>query len=202
MQINDGTGTGAAAKVAGSGRLAVDADDGCLAAAKAGDVYVLTNQSAHPTVTSTANGGVLAVLTNDASSKKSFVIDSITVASSTVALSVSVETNYTIGTPGNIEGSGPAEIVCTNTAFPTGSPATATGYVWDEGGDGITNVTAGTGILRTILAAGGPTELVPSGRIIVAPGGSIGISQDPPGSDTPELSFAIRFYEIDEATGY
>tara|TARA_R100000963_G_C4627813_1_gene93617 strand:- start:121 stop:717 length:597 start_codon:yes stop_codon:yes gene_type:complete len=198
MQINDGTGTGAAAKVAGSGRVAVDADDGVLAAAKAGGLYVLTNHSDHPTLTATATGGLIALLVNSENSRKSFVIDSITVASSLVALSVSVEINYEIGNPGNIEGSSPVDIPPTNTAY---SSSSGEGYVWDEASNGITNVTDGTGILRTILAAGGPTELVPSGRIIVAPGGSIGISHDAPGT-TPEISFAIRFYEVDAATGY
>ena len=200
MQINDGTGRGYSAKVSESGRVSVDADDGCLAAAKAGTLYVLTNHSDHPTLTATAAGGLLAVLTNSEGSRKSLVIDSIMVASSLVGLSVSVETNYTVGTPGQIEGG--VEIPSTNTAYPTGSSATATGYVWDEGSNGITGITAGVGVLRTILAAGGPTELVPSGRIIVAPGGSVGISQDPPASDTPEIAFAIRFYEIDEHKGY
>ena len=198
MQINDGTGTGAAAKVAGSGRLAVDADDGALAAAKAGKLYVLTTVSDHPSLATTATGGVLALITNDDSSKKSLVIDSILASCSATALSVTVETNYTITTPGQVEAG--VSIVSTNTAYPMGSSANATGYVWDESNHGITNVTAGTAIISTVLAAG-PSELVSSGRIIVAPGGSIGISQIPI-SGTPEVSFAIRFYEIDEAKGY
>lgn len=198
MQINDGTGRGYSAKVSENGRVAVDADDGCLAAAKRGEVYVLTTHGDHPSLATTATGGVLALITNSEGSKKSLVIDSILVASSAAGLSVSVETNYTVSSPGQTESG--IEIPSTNTAYPTGSSATATGYVWDESNHGITNVTNGVALLRTVLAVG-PTELVPSGRIIVSPGGSIGISQIPV-SGTPEVSFAIRFYEIDEHKGY
>ena len=196
MQINDGTGRGYSAKVSENGRVSVDADDGCLAAAKRGEVYVLTTHSDHPSLATTSTGGVLALITNSDGSRKSLVIDSILVGCSAAALSVSVETNYTIATPGQVESG--IEIPSTNTAYPTGSSATATGYVWDESNHGITNVTSGVAILRTFCAAG-PTELVPSGRIIVAPGGNIGISQIPV-SGTPEVSFAIRFYEVDDHT--
>jgi len=199
MQINDGTGGGYSAKVSENGRVSVDADDGCLAAAKRGEVYVLTNHSDHPSLTTTGAGGVVALITNSDSSRKSFVIDSISVTASAATLVVSIETNYSITTPGNIEGG--VEISSTNTAYPTGSSANATGYIWSEASDGISNVSNGVACLRTILAAGGPSELVPSGRIIVAPGGSIGISQIPL-SGTPQISFAIRFYEIDEHKGY
>lgn len=199
MQINDGTGGGYSAKVSENGRVSVNADDGCLAAAKMGEVYVLTNHSDHPSLTTTGTGGVLAAISNSTGSKKSLVIDSISATSSAAGLIVSVETNYTIGTPGQVEAG--VQIPSTNTAYPTGSSATATGYVWDESNHGITNITDGVAVLRTILGAGGPSELVPSGRIIVAPGGSVGLSQIPV-SGTPEVSFAIRFYEIDEHKGY
>ena len=199
MQINDGTGGGYVAKVSATNRIAVDADDGVIAGARAGTVYVITNTSGHPTLTMTSAGGIMVALLNSENSKKSFVIDSILVASGAVGTNVSVEINYTVGSTGNTEDVTGAS--STNTAYPSGSSATATGYIWDEGNDGITGLTQGTGITRTILAAGGPTELVPSGRVIIAPGGNIGVLMKP-STGTPEISFAIRFYEIDEHKGY
>jgi hypothetical protein len=129
MQINDGTGRGYSAKVSENGRVAVDTDDGCLAAAKRGEVYVLTNHSDHPSLATTGTGGVLALITNSEGSRKSLVIDSILVGCSAAALSVSVETNYAITTPGQVESG--IGISSTNTAYPTGSSATASRHSED-----------------------------------------------------------------------
>jgi len=200
MQINDGTGRGYSAKVSESGRVSVDADAGCLAAAKAGAVYVLTNTAAKPTLTMTSNGGIMGAIVNASSSKNSLVIDSVSVSSGAVGLNAAIFIGYTAGTVGATLTD--MEVVSTHTSYPRGSSSTVTPYIWDEAtGDTLTNLTGGHAVTRTILAAGGPTELVPSGRIIIAPGGSLGVYLKP-ATGTPEIAFAIRFYEIDEHLGY
>jgi len=200
MQINDGTGGGYSAKVSENGRVSVNADDGCLAAAKAGAVYVLTNTDAKPTLTMTANGGIMGAIVNSESSKKSLVIDSVSVSSGAVGTNAAIFVGYTVGAVG--ASLSDMEIASTHTSYPRGTSSTVTPYIWDEStGDTLTNLSGGHAVTRTILAAGGPTELVPSGRIIIAPGGSLGVYLKP-ATGTPEIAFAIRFYEIDEHKGY
>ena len=194
MQINDGTGTGAAAKVTGSGRVAVDADDGALAAAKAGKLYtVSTWTSGKPTLTMTTNGGVLLYMSNNDNSRKSFVIDSII-----VGVSAALECRVILGhEEGSLADETELNVSTTNTAYSAGSSANASAYVWDEVNDGIGGLTGGTSSVSTILGIGS-TEMVPSGKYVVAPGGNIAVALKLAG----EATATIRFYEIDEATGY
>ena len=198
MQINDGTGRGYSAKVSENGRVSVDADDGCLAAAKRGELYSMTTttHATKSTLTITATGGALMLLQNSSSSKKSLVVDSILVAGSAAGMHCSIVMNNTVGTISDAED--PLEIASTNTAYPTGSSATASGYVWNETNDGIGGLTGGNTVLRTQLPAGGPIELAPSGRFVVSPGGNLSVNMRLAGEGTA----AIRFYEIDEHKGY
>jgi|19_taG_2_1085344.scaffolds.fasta_scaffold00533_21 hypothetical protein len=196
MQINDGTGGGHSAKVTGDGRVAVNADDGCLAAAKAGLLYSMGNDSGNPSVTATSGGGIVMYLSNSLQAKKSLVIDSILVSSSAAGMLCSIVTGLTEGTIGvNLS----IDAFSTNTGYPIGHSAGYSAHVWTEdSGDGMTGLTGGTYALTTQLPAGNPVELVPSGRFIVAPGGNIAVFAKNAG----EFTSAIRFYEIDEATGY
>ena len=196
MQINDGTGGGHSAKVTGDGRVAVNADDGCLAAAKAGLLYSMGNTSGNPSVTATSSGGIVMYLSNSSQAKKSLVIDSILVSGSAAGMFCSIVTGLTEGAIGL---SLSIDALSTNTGYPLGHSAGYSAYVWTEAsGDGMTNLSDGTYALTTQLPASNPVELVPSGRFIIAPGGNLGIHARVAG----EFTSTIRFYEIDEATGY
>ncbi len=196
MQINDGTGGGHSAKVTGDGRVAVNADDGCLAAAKAGLLYSMSMATgSEQSLTITSNGGIIMYLSNSSKAKKSLVIDSILVASGAAGMICSVVTGMTEGSIANAD---PIDAFSTNTGYPIGHSAGYSAGVWDEVSDGITGFTNGVYAISTLLPAGGPVELVPSGRFIVAPGGNIAVFAKNAG----EFTSAIRFYEIDEHKGY
>jgi len=192
MQINDGTGRGYSAKVSENGRVAVDTDDGALAAARAGTLYsVSTYTSGKPTLTITSTGGVLLYLNNAGGSRKSLVIDSIT-----AGVSATMECRVIVGhIEGTLSDNTALTVSSTNTAYQTGSSANADANVWDETNHGIGGLTGGTSSVSTILGAGS-TEVVPAGKYIVAPGGNIAVAFKLAG----EATATIRFYEVDDHT--
>lgn len=194
MQINDGTGRGYSARVSEDGRVSVNADDGCLAAAKAGTLYSATTYtSGKPTLTITATGGVLLYLSNNNFSTKSLVIDSII-----VGVSATMECRVIVGhQEGSIADEEDVNIASTNTSYPSGSSNNAEAVAWDETNHGIGGLTEGTTSVSTILAVGS-TEIVKSGKFIVAPGGNIAVAMKLAG----EAAATIHFYEVDEHTGY
>jgi len=203
MQINDGTGRGYSAKVSENGRVSVDADDGALAGAAAGTLYAmgLSGHSSRPTITMTSTGGVMMYLSNTDGAKNSLCIDSIQAASGAVGTVCKVVLNYVEGSLADEE---QLDIISTNSSYAaTIRHASASGYSWDENGGthGVGGLTEGVIASTTILAAGGLVELVPSGRYIVRPGGSISVHMVP-ATGTPEIAVAMRFYDIDAHKGY
>ena len=190
MQINDGTGRGYVAKVTSGNRLAVDLDDGALAAAESGDLYTVSTVGggAVASLTVTNTGGVLMYLENTAGSNKNIVIDEVLVSGST-SMICSIVLNHVRGTIAD-------ETAITPTSSHTGSilsaPAGVNAWVWDQANDGIGGLTTGTYALTTLLGVG-PTAIATGGRFIVAPGGSLSVYMKNAGEGTA----AIRFYEVD-----
>lgn len=189
MQINDGTGLGYVAKVTSGNRLAVDLDDGALAAAGDGSLYTLSTTSSVPSLTITGTGGILMHLENTAGSNKTLVVDEILASTNTAGMNCSVILNNVRGT---IADETELDANSTNTATALSAPAGANAWVWDEANHGIGGLTGGTRVL-TVLLGVGTTSIASGSRYVVAPGGSLSIHMKTAGEGTA----AIRFYEVD-----
>ena len=190
MQINDGTGRGYVAKVTSGNRLAVDLDDGALAAAEGGGLYTVTTVAgSEASLTMTSTGGVLMYLENTAGSNKNIVIDDVLVSGS-ASMICSIVLNHVRGTIADAVAISPTS---SHTGSILSAPAGVNAWVWSEDNHGIGGLTTGTYALTTLLGTGGPVSIASGGRFIVAPGGSLSVYMKNAGEGTA----AIRFYEVD-----
>jgi hypothetical protein len=138
--IQDGTGTGAEARVNASNQLTVLAETFSKEhrESKDGLAFIAHTGTTADTLTITATGGPILYLKNT-STTKDIVLAGMRMYSSAAATIVKLIRNPTLGTIGNEN-----TFTSVNANFGSNTPATATCYTWDEVGNGMTGLSAGT----------------------------------------------------------
>jgi len=181
---------GRPAKVDGKGRLkvAATATTDEHAAAEDGDAYLLNGTVTDDTVTSTATGGVMLYLKNTSATRwlEVYLVE----ASAAVAGGVlKLVMNPTEGTLGAETVAVPA-----NLNAESGRVADAEAYAWDESGDGMTGLSAGT-ILKTKILAVGDTSESFNGALMLGQNDSLSVAFS---GAAGEFEASIRFHFVDK----
>ena len=193
MMITDGTGAGNVAKVTRDNRVAVDIGSGILEAARAGNAYSVTmNTAAQPTVTVTTSGEYIFHMQNKTGSGKNIVIEEVVISTDTANTEIHLISGHS-GEPG---GSTAVKPINMNRAFSNkASSAHTTSWVWNDGsGGGLSSITASGSVLGSYRLAAGASVIESGGRMILPPNETMTIFADSP-SSTVEVAVRVTFYE-------
>ena len=149
-----------------------------------GQAYMMNSADTDNALTLTTTEGPLMFLRNNSSTKK-LIIQKIFVSAVAAGVIVILRKNMTLGTIGNENTHAPI-----NLNFESGKAADALAYNWDEVGDGMTGLTAGTIISSDYIVAG-LTALPFDGVMILAKDDNIVLSTE---LTTTEFTARFRFY--------
>jgi hypothetical protein len=193
MMITDGTGAGNVAKVTRDNRVAVDIGSGIPEAARAGNAYTATmNTAAQPTVTVTTSGEYVFHMRNANGSGKNVIIEEVAISTDTANTEIHLISGHS-GDPGASTAVKPVNM---NRGFSNKvSSAHTTTWVWaDASSGGLSGLTASGSVLGSYRLAAGTTTIEAGGRMILPQNETMTIFADSP-SSTVEVAVRVTFYE-------
>jgi len=196
FRLMDGTGKSFAAKISSDNALlttAVTESEEHRKAIVEGQAYFANTTDTADTLTQTANGGAMLYLRND-SATSNLIIEKVLTSSNGAGGVVKWIKNPTLGTIGSNNTHTPV-----NTNFSAGAAADVTCFNWNETGDGMQGLSAGT-ILKTFITNAGFTIHPIDGAVILGKGDAMQVNYNASGASTPEFEAGIRFY-FDELEG-
>lgn len=185
MKIDDGKGSGKAAKVDEVNRLSTvttEREEGHVQSLDGKAFIVNTNDTA-PTLTVTVTGGFLLYFENDSNTEE-MVLEKLFLAAAAAGLIVEVFKNVTIGTIGNNNIHAPV-----NANFASGREAPIVAFNWNEVADGMTGITGGESI-ATYITRQGTEPIEFNGDIILRKADNIAIRVQNAG----EAAISARVY--------
>lgn len=189
--LTDGTGSGFEAKITSKNRLTTLATT--LAAehdaALEGDAYFATTQDTAETLTVTTTGGPILYLKNT-STTQNMILSKVLPSTDQAATTLKIVRDPTLGSIGNNNTHTPV-----NANAGSSKTASVTAYNWNEVGDGMTGLSAGSALALYILGVG-ISPLPIDDAIVVPPGTSMSFEMQAVGS-TSECALNVRFYYED-----